>query len=580
MAGGYSPFPSTLDNSGRPRRRTQTKEDQPLPLFHPGSRNTGSTDLGNPPRHPTTIEDPNLDPFYLERSLENVTSWESQEKESRDAGSELRQNGKFMSSDLNLDTAPFPSFGNSQERLPALAYQTPELGTHSSFEHSRYPSTTSHQFPYHHYGQHSFSSVQSDASGNIPDLTPSSSFSSNYSVSNCPEAVLNATKQLCLHTNRAERTVSEPPYLYISPDRSSTGDNIDSYAATEPSTPTGTITPYDFPYNDSSDTLIMHFTNPGAPSASSLRSKPLPSLPNLSRDSNGQHASKKVHSPCLKTQIDPALISPPCLIDPVTMEPHATPYDQALFIPANECPSPVPSPVACSPPITRQVTGHSTRARPSTSTSEAHCEQSVWESDSDSESIGPKSLSRRRPIDTLRKVRSRVQLKVTKSTTKLDGEENSGHESERSSEEVPPMPTPTYQQFPEVKTATNQNWTPEPVRGSVEHTLRLVAPSTTSLPRPSSSRGTGQESNGNEKMSTVAAMHTHRPHRLESEQRRHFPTHEAIYGKCLESQSTIDLNAALSLSRPGLLRRLCRSFRALSCHHVHEEDCYEKTFRR
>ncbi|KAL1859146.1 hypothetical protein Plec18170_002261 [Paecilomyces lecythidis] len=574
MAGRYSPFPTTLDISGRPRGRTQTKQDQPLPLFH-SSRNTGSTDLGILQRPLTATEDPSLDPFYLERSLENVASWESHEKESRDASCELGQNGKFMSSDLNLNTTPFASFDDSQERLPALAYQTPKLGTDS-----RYPSANSHQFSYHHYGQSSFSSIQSDASGNIPDLTPTSSFSSNNSVSNCPEAVLNATKQLCLHTNRGERTVSEPPSLYISPERSSTGEHIDSYAATEPSTPTGTITPYDFPYNESSDTLIMHFANQRAPSASSLRSKPLPALPNLSRDSNGQHASKKCHSPGLKTQIDPALISPPCLIDPVTLEPHVTPYDQALFIPANECPSPVPSPVASSPPITRQVTEHSTRPRPSTSTSEAHCEQSVWESDSDSESIGPKSLSRRRPIDTLRKVRSRVQLKVTKSTTKLDGEENSGHESERSSEEVPPMPTPTYQQFPETKTATNQNWTPEPVRGSVEHTLRLVAPSTTTLPRPSSSRGTSHESTTNAKFSTVAAMHSHRSHKSESDQRHHFPAHEALYGKCLDSQSTIDLNAALSLSRPGLLRRLCRSFRALSCHHVHEEDCYEKAFRR
>lgn len=580
MAGGYSPFPSTLDISERPRRRTETKEDQPPPLFYSGPRNTGSIDLVIPVRYPTTPGDPNLDPFYLERSLENVAAWES-EKDNRDAGCDQLQNGKFTSSDLSLGTVSSVSSDN-QERLPALAYQTPKLATHASFEHTRSPTSGAYPFPYHH-GQNSFSSIQSDASGNTPDLTPSSSFSSSYSVSNCPQAVLNATKQLSLHTTRVDRTVSEPPSLYLNRDCISISDHIDSYASTGPPTPTGTITPYNFPYNNgSSDTLIMHFTNPPAPPASSLRSKPLPSLPNLSRDGSETHLPKKCHSPGFKSQIDPALISPPRLIDPVTLEPHVTAYDQAMFIPANDCPSPVPSPVASSPPITRRGTGHSTRPRPSTSTSEVHCEQSVWESDSDSESIGPKSLSRRRPIDTLRKVRSRVQLKVARSQSKLDGDDNSGHETDRTSEDLPPMPNNvSHQRFPEFKTPTNQNWTPEPVRGSVEHTLRLVAPSTISLSRPRSSRSNSQEATANMSTSTVAAMHaqSRRRHKSEGEQRHNLPTHQAIYGKCLDSQSTIDLNAALSLSRPGFLKRLCRSFRALSCHHVHDDDCYEKAFR-
>ncbi|KAJ5396021.1 uncharacterized protein N7487_010324 [Penicillium crustosum] len=309
----------------------------------------------------------------------------------------------------------------------------------------------------------------------------------------------------------------------------------------------------------------------GSCSSRSRRRKQPPPVLNLSRTASSPSASRrKQSSPGTRPPLDPSMISPPSLINPVTMEPHMTHFDHPLFIPANDCPSPVPSPVASSPPISRQWTATSME-RPSISTIDAFCEQSVWESDSDSESAGRKSMSRR-PIDTLRKVRSRAKLRAAKSQPRL-------HQTMLDSQAV--------EQFPCMPEDILGEPIPEAFRPSMDRpstskdavrstnalqTLRLVAPSSTSLTRPPRSRKNSSINSSDVDRSAAAAFQAQFRRRQRSES-PDYPTSnssssdkgekEKLTAFCYDQYSQAPITGVRE--QLPLFERFMNSLRSLNC---------------
>ncbi|KAL2003758.1 hypothetical protein VTN02DRAFT_2394 [Thermoascus thermophilus] len=477
-----------------------------------------------------------------------------------------------MSSNVKSDGQVSPVHSRKYPVLfPSAGYTA--VTSKFEFEHDlsylHYPPPSLHQAPLH-YSQDSCSSIQTDANGTTPDLTPSSSFSSTYSLPHCPEAVLKATEPLCLDSDCVcsyRSGCADPFYL------PATTPPATPYYESRPTTPTETTALYAGSVNASSETLIMRAEDHPASSVAPLRVKSRPSLPDLKGNSSG---SKKVHATqSFRPQIDPSTISPPSLINPVTLEPHASHLDHAFFIPADDYPTPVPSPVATSPPITSQMTAQSSKGRPSTSASEAHCEQSVWESDSDTESIGRKSLSRRGPIETLRKVRSRVQLRVTKSGTKLNG---AIHDDPAAEEPPPALPDNNTlsrlsqeareareaKEAKETKETVCVNPTTQPSSVAAHQTLRLVAPSTTSLPRPPSRRASHEDSSHID-TSTAAAIQAQirRQQKSSKHELPSFDMEEKNKGHCYESHS--DIRSSISSDRRGRFKRIWGTLRTLNC---------------
>lgn len=565
MAGGYSPFPSTSDASQRTQKLSQGKNQPTLPP-RTVSGYTQRIDNWRSERFQPRHGDPNLDPFYLERVLGDTRISDSYGQDDRDVGFDQRHNEYFMSSDVKSDRQPTPvHFHKDSVSFPSTGYQpvTPKFEFDHDLAHFQYPAPKFHRAPLH-CSQISCSTMQTDATGFTPDLTPSSSFSSAYSVPNCPEAVLKATEQLCLNSNRVRPGRSDSTGRFYLPAATppATPHN-QSWLTTRPTTPTETTTPYVGPVNASSDTLIMPVGDNPASSTTSLRVKHHPSLPELKRNPS---APKKWNNQSSRTQIDTSIISPPCLINPVTLEPHASHLNHVFFIPDDDYPSPVPSPVLTSPPITREITAQSSSGRPSTSNLGAHCEQSVWESDSDTESVASKSLSRRGPMETLRKVRSRVQLRVTKCGTRL----NEAAYDVPAPGEFPTVPkNPLIRSSPEAKDTKRivcANPSPKVPRTAAQ-TPRFVVPSTTSLPYPQS-RHPSEEDSCNIDTSTAAAIQAQTRRRQQSNRLEEFPsidTEEKNENNCLASHSDLDRHSSLSPDRGGTLRRIWVALRALNC---------------
>lgn len=551
MAGECATVPCNLDASGK--LATGGLENRLERLEPPPQSNTGDLQqridqLISAKRDPVP-GDPNLDPFYLERSLEDSKAWTCRAVDDTDVELE------------DLEIEYFMSYMTEERKQQAvghqgypLHYQVPSVRTPVYAAPSHWQRT-----PVHH-SQSSCSSIRTDATGLTPDLTPSSSFSSTYSVPSCPEAVRKATEQLALHSGQVRRERSDSTPRFYLPAATPPSQ---SRTCTRPPTPAG-ATPHGEPNNLSTETLTMVPKDQSAPAGSSLRSKPLPNIPPLTRNPSGPAAAKKAHGQGSRGQIDPSLISPPSLIDPVTKEPHVSRFDQAAFIPAHECPSPVPNPTAPSPSITRQMTSASSKGRPSTSTSVAYGEQSVWESDSETESIIGKSHYRRGPIETLRKVRSKVQLRRTaKSDAKL-------HADIRGTAPEQDDPTPKLPQQPYVApdAAGSVTSIADVLPSTAKQTLRLVAPSTTSLPRPQNNNEKGDYEINTSAAAAIQAQ-TRRRQRSNADETVPCPKEETSdrYYSGREGIPRAESNpdAVLSLSRPSLFKRVWGSLRALSC---------------
>ncbi|KAJ5692299.1 hypothetical protein N7462_001722 [Penicillium macrosclerotiorum] len=534
-----------LDALHADRNRSETTICLPSPS--PAKR--ASTYL--PQAGPKVLEESNTDPFYLEQSLAATPVWES----------DSYYHPTIRDDQFSEDHSQYYTLSLTNEKsTPGPDRSTlVQLERENDLRFHRYTSSSEDNQRRLHSSQHSFSSVQTDSS--TPDLTPSSSFSSTYSSPACPDAVLQATQKLYQHAQRAK---SEPRRAFYLPPSTPPKHSLPPPPPV-PSLPraqTRPTTPVSEPSNDSTTTYTMKYET-SSMSSSSRRRKPHPTLPNLSRGTSTHSSRRKQSSPGTRPPLDPSMISPPSLINPVTMEPHATHFDQALFIPANECPSPIPSPSASSPPISRQWTATSLE-RPSTSTMDAYCEQSVWESDSDNESIGHKSLSRK-PIDTLRKVRSRAKLRAAKSQPKL----HQAMLDDELPEKFPCMPEDAMgQPIPDLyrgasldrPSTSRDGLRPRPLQ-----TLRLVAPSTTSLLKPRS-RNNSTVPEADIDRSTAAAIQA-RSRRRQRSDSPEYVNHdkEKLTSMCYEQQSQGTLPEVEPDSRP-FFRRVLDSLRALNCH--------------
>lgn len=514
-------------------------------LPSPSPLTRGSTYL--PKAGPRVLDEALGDPFYLEQSLAATPSWNSFTP-SACHESLNDQEAQYCLSLHDSDLFHTRKTSAAIDRPDRSTIAQLELENNRRFH--RYTSSTEDTPRVLHSSQESFSSVYSDTS--TPDLTPSSSFSSTYTSAPCPDAVLKATEKLYHHAHRAQPAPSRVFYLPAS-------------------TP-----PQQLPFIPPVPSIPRNYTRPTTPvamkyesssmSSSSRRRKAPPTLPSLARRPSSHGSRKKQASPGMRTPLDPSMISPPSLINPITMEPHATHFEQALFIPANDCPSPIPSPSASSPPISRQWTATSAE-RPSTSTTiDAFCEHSVWESDSDNESIGHKSLSRK-PIDTLRKVRSRAKLRAAKSQPRLNQHSSLEYEAPERfpcvGDDVfgPSMPEPCRGVSLDRPSASRDGLRPHhPLQ-----TLRLVAPSSTSLLHSRSrnnSHGHLRESDVDR--STAAAVHA------QSRRRQHSDSSGCIHEESDKLTSMCyEQHAPLPFEEPNdprpFFKRMMDSIRSLSC---------------
>lgn len=523
MAAGYSYTPVDLDALQNDRNQSQTTIRPSPPTLKRVSTYYPKQDL-------SALEDPNLDPFYLEQSLPDSPAWDSAAPDVSDASD---PNQFFMLPTVTTGKSSSPygrsarSHRNHQSTLSAL-----EIERSLGFQ----------QYPTHFLEEARFSSEESftPAQSETPELSPSSSFSSYYSASIRPNAAIRATEQLRQHINGSE--VGGQFDLRPSARRYKT-------SAPQPS-PALVNKPNPQQANESTQTATMHDR-----SHAPQRWKPLPALPNLA-NTCGSNLTKRGSSNGLRTQIEPSMISPPSLLDPVTLEPHPSHFDQAFFIPANDCPSPVPSPTARSPLGERDI--NTVQNRPSTSTFDPYCERSVWESDSDDESIGRKSLSRK-PIDTIRKVRSRAKLRVAKSTPKL----NATKQEDEDQEQYPPLPTPFQELFHKGSMTSLRTPGKDTFHSPDQETLRLVAPSATSLSHsPSQKRNARGEYDIDR--STAAAMQAKSRRRQHIAPDTHCLDRERSDSISRDECSDAWIDESKSLRDP-FFRRVWRSLRFLSC---------------
>ncbi|EYE96092.1 uncharacterized protein EURHEDRAFT_401748 [Aspergillus ruber CBS 135680] len=566
-----------------------------------------------PQRGTRVLEESNTDPFYLEQTLRD--SCKPGQRDVRCC--ETTDHQYFTLSSVNKRKEyPYPNPVRREPAGPRSNIYDNAKGNRSTLsvvelEHriglQQIAAQRGLEKQHVHCKQDSFSSSTSEVT---PDLTPSSSFSSNYSLVRDQHLSFEPQRITSESGSHLYLTPCTPPP--IRPPPPTTLPSLPSTPRPH-QTPTSKSKGTARPVNDSTETLTMQNEDP------QLRynrlGKPLPTLPNIAR--NGPK-SKTAQNGTQRSQIEPSMISPPSLINPVTMEPHSTHFDQAFFIPANDCPSPVPSPGrnSTSSRLAREVTNtppSREKERPWTARPEAYCEQSVWESDSDSESIGPKSLSKK-PIDTLRKVRSRVHLRVARSAPRLNGAPPlpppvpSPPTDGAPLEKFPSMPDHPIQQPPHPpppplppgssKKPSLQTRSSKDIPRPNTQTLRLVAPSTTSLVLPESRKDKDKEKGSLPATPTTTTTKTSE-HDMDyaaaaafqaqsrRRQRSRSPTSPAATGYadkeklrtlCREERTEHTLNSSLTLGRRPLYRRFWESLRILSCHNDMAPQPTRKSF--
>lgn len=526
MAAGYSHIPGDLDAVQNDRNQSETTiRLPPAPTAERVSAYYPEKDL-------RVLEDPNLDPFYLEQSLPDTVPLDSNQSNVSDASGGPEQ--YFM---LPTSTAGRTSSCGSVSRN-SVKTQPSNQPTPSALEieHGLGFQEYAHYFEDARFSSgESFSSTQSEST---PDLSPSSSLSSYCSPSLPLKATIRGTELLWEHIKGPKAgsqsdCCSYPPHQHIAAPRTSSSPAQSTMAE-------GRRAPK--PLETANPPQLW---------------KPLPSLPKA-ESRNSSHSGKKRSSDSGRPQIERSMISPPSLLNPVTLEPHQTHFDQALFIPATEYPSPAPSPTTRSPLAERDV--NIVPRAPSISSFDPYFERSAWESDSDTESISRKSLSRK-TNDTLRKVRSRAKLRVAKSVPKL----NAAKQEDLNVELSPPVPNPWQEVFRKCSTTSlhrpSSRWI---FRAPEQETLRLVAPSTTSLP-PASSQKNSTRGKSDMDPSTAAAMQaqsrrrqrvTPEPFSLELEPHLSFCRRES-------SDDSIDDDKAQT--RDPLFKRIWRSLHVWGC---------------
>ena len=529
MADGYSHISGALDALQNDSTRSQS-------IYLPSPPTLKSVSTYYPKNDADVVEDANLDPFYLEQSLPPTDPWESTPGDSHDRFNEHAS--QFLK---------IPTVNTGSECLPCTVYQPVT-------QHKRPTRPFDHRLGFEQYGVnplvnsrfHSEESFSSSPRESTPDLSPSSSFSSNHSATNYPGSVIRATEQLFLHVEESNFSEADQFTLYPC-----TPPGRYKESPTEPSTPTASTNP-----TTAKEPLetTMYDRKHGH-----HRGKPLPALPNLANSNKADRRGPK---------IEPSMISPPSLLDPITLEPHTSHFDRAFFIPATDYPSPAPSPTSATAPMKLQPPALMKEIP--TLPVDPYFERSVWESDSDTESIGRKSISRKSK-ETLRKVRSRAKLRAQKSATKLK-------QDEQPMEDLPPTPSYLQEQHPNpnrisASTPLNNRPSRDVFHPSSLETMRLVAPSATSLVRPGS-RKDSLKGDYDMDQSTAAALQA-KSRRKISQETVDSSDQERLTTFCHEHCSTSTLNESGSAS---FFRRFWRSLQTLSCRSEHGPENHGRPF--
>lgn len=554
MADGYSYFSYNLNS---PEDDQHTSE---ITTYLPHSLKQTSTYY--PSNYLDALEDSNSDPFYLENALTDIVSWACYTPDVRDTT--FSENTNQSSTDRGL--LSFPVRDESLRRPSGIDRSSP---SELMFEQDQ--RFAQHRNPRPHYRKGSFSSVETDT---VPNLTPSSSFSSTYSAAGHSDTILGAAKRNALHVQ--SKPHSENGCHFYLP------SSTPPLMSTQPSSPTLIVFPPTLPTLDESyRTPVMYAKNNNntatpLPLSSCDLMKPLPSLPNNNTQGTPEHASKK-RSNKLRPPIQPCMISAPRTIDPNTIKPHRLFNEQALFVSMNEdyyYPSPLPSPISNSSRMSGMArSAPGSKGRPSLSTSETPCEQSVWESDSDSddETLSPRSLSRK-PIDTLRKVRSKVQLRVARSGTKLnaaiqDEQQVCGNNATSSNNNKRTDPTRT-------KPTLTPHPSREGLRPTLHHRIRTARSLNSKSPTRSNSRNNSRQG---DRSPTFPALTATATGTSTSTQITPWPWHmtetSSRWGEDETSNNNNDENGSIrssslgsSASRGSLFNRVLKPFRDLCCH--------------
>ncbi|PYH47832.1 uncharacterized protein BP01DRAFT_354370 [Aspergillus saccharolyticus JOP 1030-1] len=546
MANRYSRMPGDVNASYSCRNKPPIALG---PESHPKKRASSFY----PIRCPGIVDESNPDPFYLEHTLAEGGPWGPGRPGSRNVRHSDEASQYLMLASLHNNKGgpgTVTSRGDTtrlRSNVNRSTLSVVELEHQLSLRQIAANQPWGGQFA--SYDQASFSSGQTDAT---PDLTPSSSFSSNYSALTNRETISSGPDYHSLLNQQAPPS----PRRQVYPASATPATLSQTTLVTEPSTPTRQLKAPGGPSNASTETLVMQRVS--SHDAASNRGKPLPSLPGGVRNRSNK-PGRKGPPPAIRPPIAPSMISPPCWYNPVTKEPHVSHFDQAMFISANDRPSPVPSPGPSSPSVER----HPIPKRPATSPAGMVCqhEQSVWESDSDNESNDPKSLSRK-PMDTLKKVRSRVHLRVAKSAPKLSNTQASELERFPSTPDRPPellCPSPMRDLI--------RSRSKDILRPTAQQTLRLVAPSTTSLVQPRSRRNSNGAANIDIDRTTAAAMQAKSRRRQRSDScPKGLTEAEKFCTLCREDRSDKAIHHSLTLARPPLYKRVWESLRVLGCH--------------
>ncbi|OGM47826.1 hypothetical protein ABOM_003246 [Aspergillus bombycis] len=203
MATAYHPLPGELNAFHRGRNSSQTSFCLPPPL--PQRKRASSF---YPPRDPVATDETN--PFYLERSLE-YGARRAHRSGARDVRFSEEANQYYMLSTVNPgQELPFPApvrgeTARSRTNINRSTLSVVELEHQQALQQIS-PQPWGHSS---HYSQGSFGSVQTEAT---PDLTPSSSFSSNYSTPLYPDDTVRLGEQSARHSHKD--TPSGNPKLF------------------------------------------------------------------------------------------------------------------------------------------------------------------------------------------------------------------------------------------------------------------------------------------------------------------------------------------------------------------------------
>lgn len=475
--------------------------------------------------------DPNLDPFYLEDSLAYTDPWTSHDPYDHDPAYS-DDYYEFYSLQGSVET----EFEQDHRFAQCLAHQAADT-----------------------YPEQRQSSASSLEIATVPNLSPSSSVTSRHSATGRPVAALESTE-------RASHSQQK-------------GYSGNGCCCCLPPGPSHQFLPSGMPAESSARGILAP---PGGSPAvypkdntmvcSRQPMKPCPSTPTALR---GYSSWRPSHRHGRRSLIELQMGSLDHLVDRATYESHEFLFDRGPF----SC----PDDSSRLRPATAPSASHTSRAVASgselkftqlDSAPESPIERSVWEPDSDSESEEPSSpkLLSSKSIETLRRVRSKLQLRVAKSGMSHDSAIRE-EEEERTGKSQPDQDnssnndnTTDAQQVTRAERVTEMNSNQEVPWLRIQQ--RFPDPCSLQL-LPQSHTRYGNRHGGPDNSSTPVIV-------IESEGETpwtwHYQTQLPDTQEGKESEApychSSNMRNSIALSRPSRFHRFMRPLRGLNCYGV------------